>query len=155
MEFFKFLCSHHFPKLPMWCPRVFRRAPHFIPYPKSTTFYPVQAKNSGSQFQEQNFHPTNEKSGHGVKGPSFFFLWVKGMGFFFSKLCLVCRVTVHSSLSTFTVDINCPCKIFFVLNSFGEGLKQRVPNNTSLISHMLWVMLSSFHLYTWAKGEEL
>ncbi len=33
---------------------------------------------------------------------------------------------------------------------------QRVPNSTSLLSPMLWQMLSSFHLYSWvAKGEEL
>jgi len=25
----------------------------------------------------------------------------------------------------------------------------------SLLSHMVWRMLSSFHLYSWAKGEEL
>jgi hypothetical protein len=30
-----------------------------------------------------------------------------------------------------------------------------VLHSTSLLSHMLWQMLSSFHLYTWAKGEEL
>jgi hypothetical protein len=32
---------------------------------------------------------------------------------------------------------------------------QRVPNSTSILSHMPWQMLSSFHLYCWAKGEEL
>ncbi len=32
---------------------------------------------------------------------------------------------------------------------------QHVLHSTSLLSHMLWQMLSSFHLYRWAKGEEL
>ncbi len=31
---------------------------------------------------------------------------------------------------------------------------QRVPNSTSLLSHMLWQLLSSFHLSTWVNGRE-
>jgi hypothetical protein len=31
---------------------------------------------------------------------------------------------------------------------------QHVLHSTSLLSHMLWQTLSSFHLYRWAKGEE-
>jgi hypothetical protein len=44
------------------------------------------------------------------------------------------------------------CNFFFGL---GWGAKQRVPNSTSLLSHMLWQMFFSFHLSSWAKGEEL
>jgi hypothetical protein len=32
---------------------------------------------------------------------------------------------------------------------------KKVPNSTSLLSHMLWQMLSSFHLYRWAKVEDM
>jgi hypothetical protein len=32
---------------------------------------------------------------------------------------------------------------------------QHVLHSTSLLSHMLWQMLLSFHLYRWANGEEL
>jgi hypothetical protein len=56
------------------------------------------------------------------------FLVGEGDGFFFSKLWFVCRVMVHSSLSTFTVNINFPCKLFFAWIP-GGGAKQRVPNN--------------------------
>ncbi len=75
-------------------------------------------KNSGSQFQDQNFHATNEKLCDGVKGLPFFFpLWVGGLvgtaRGFVSKLCLVWRV--DCSLSTWTEDF--PCKILF----FGGG----------------------------------
>jgi len=37
-----------------------------------------------------------------------------------------------------------------VSNSFFHVL-----HSTSLLSHMLWQMFSSFHLYTWAKGKKL
>ncbi len=52
-----------------------------------------------------------------------------------------------------------------VLNEFTIGsvyvdprsqhVPQCVSNSTSLLSHMLWQILSSFPLYQWAKGEDL
>jgi len=36
-----------------------------------------------------------------------------------------------------------------------QCVSQHVLHSTSLLSHMLWQLLSSFHLYRWAKGEEL
>jgi len=49
----------------------------------------------------------------------------------------------------------CP---LYVPNGFQSGpqcVPQHVLHSTSLVSHMLWQMLSSFHLFRWAKGEEL
>ncbi len=34
------------------------------------------------------------------------------------------------------------------------SVTQHVLHSTSLLSNMLWQMLSSFHLYRWAKGED-
>ncbi len=39
--------------------------------------------------------------------------------------------------------------------SVSQYIPQYVFHSTSLLSHMLWQMLFSFHLYRWAKGEEL
>ncbi len=71
--------------------------------------------------------------------------------------------TVHCSIGQRTVDF--PCNLFFSFFLFfffvwaGERaagghfpssshVSQRVLNSTSLLSHMLWQMLSSFHLYS-------
>ncbi len=43
-----------------------------------------------------------------------------------------------------------------VPNGFPSGpqcVPRHVLHSTSLVSHRLWQMLSSFHLYRWAKGE--
>jgi hypothetical protein len=45
-----------------------------------------------------------------------------------------------------------------LFSSFFLGSKcvpQHVLHSTSLLSDMLWQMLSSFHIYSLAKGEEL
>ncbi len=89
--------------------------------------------------------------------------------FFFLKLCLVESglSTVHFSLGYLTVDFLCGLLFFFFLFfGWGRGVKakssqvpgmfpQRDPSSTSLLSHMLWQMLSCFLLINWAKGEEL
>jgi len=109
------------------------------------------------------------------RGPPFFLVGGEreGEGVFFFKLCLVWRL--DSSLFTFHLDSQHSMHAFFFsfpLSRFwrvGRGeidskqwvpkfltcCPQRVPNSTSLLSHMLWQMLSSFHLYSWAKGKEL
>jgi hypothetical protein len=43
---------------------------------------------------------------------------------------------------------------FSICVSSSQCVPQNVLNSTSLESHMLWQMLSSFHLYIQAKGEE-
>ncbi len=73
-------------------------------------------------------------------GPPFFFLWVGGReGFFFSSCVWFGEWTVHCSLSTSTVDSRL-CMQAFLFFLFWEG---GCPS-TSLLSHMLWQMLSSF-----------
>jgi hypothetical protein len=95
------------------------------------------------------------------EGTSLFILW--GTGGFWS--CVWCREwIVHCSISTCTVDY--PCKPFFLV--LGGGLRgqskefpnfwhvpQRLPNSTSFLFHMFWQILSSFHLYSWAKGPRV
>jgi hypothetical protein len=44
---------------------------------------------------------------------------------------------------------------FFSFFLGSKCVPQHVFHSTSLLSHMLWQMFSLFHLYTWAKGEEL
>jgi hypothetical protein len=36
-----------------------------------------------------------------------------------------------------------------------KHVSQRVPNSTSILSHMLCQMLPSFHLYNWAKVRNI
>ncbi len=60
---------------------------------------------------------------------------------------------VHSSLSSQIVDSGLSMQVSFLFLFLGEGSKQRVPNNTSFLFHVVWQMLSSFHLYRWAKGK--
>lgn len=44
----------------------------------------------------------------------------------------------------------------FTMPSSSQCFPQHVLHSTSLLSHMLWQMLSSFHVWIWwAKGEEL
>jgi hypothetical protein len=48
--------------------------------------------------------------------------------------------------------------LFFIFPWFPmcfQCVPQHVLYSTSLLSHMIWQMLSSFHLYRGAKGEEL
>ncbi len=55
----------------------------------------VQAKNDGNQFSKYNFHATNEKLCHGMKGHPFFLLMGgrdAGWGSFFFQVVLVWRV---------------------------------------------------------------
>jgi hypothetical protein len=100
----------------------------------------------------------------------------EGRGWVLLFSCVWCgewtvHCSVHFPLGPWTV--NFPRKfclfraiVFFCLgDGGGEGqskefpsflhVPQRVPNSTSLLSHMLWQMFSSFHLSRWAKGEEL
>jgi hypothetical protein len=73
---------------------------------------------------------------------------------FFSNLCLACRVwTVLCSLSTWTGDSRLSMQVFG-RGVFKEGTPDMFANSTSLLSHMLWQMLSSFHLYMSAKGKK-
>ncbi len=72
----------------------------------------------------------NEKSCDGVE-------WVEGKGGFFFSSCVWCgQWTFHAKLFLW---------LFVFGGEVGKGPKQRVPSSTSLLSHMLWQMLSSFH----------
>jgi len=85
----------------------------------------------------------------GVSGPSFFsFGWVQREGFSMWR--------VDCSLFTFQLDNgHSTVHASFSFALLGGGSKQRVPrflpqrapHSTSFLSHLLWQMLSSFHLY--------
>jgi hypothetical protein len=67
----------------------------------------VQAKNDGNQFSKYNFHATNEKLCHGMKGHPFFLLMGgrdAGWGSFFFRLCWCGEWTIHYSLCTWIID---------------------------------------------------
>jgi len=57
-------------------------------------------------------------------------------------------------LSLFPGSYYVPFK-FLICSSSSQCIPQYVLHSTSPLSHMLWQMLSSFHLYRWAKEEEL
>ncbi len=108
-----------------------------------------------TNFQEQNFHATDEKSRHGVKGPPsrglplFLVGGSLGAGFFFFKLCLLlvvdCPLFIfHLDSEQSTFDASC-----FWVGTGGGVQSKRVPNSTSLLSHMLLanvVLLSTIYL---------
>ncbi len=119
--------------------------------------------------------PTDEKLCHVVnEGASLYFLVGGEREFFFSSWCLVWRVdcslstwTVHSPLfmQAFCLLVCLFCFVLFCFSTWvGEGQSKESPSSwpvpqnvstssTSLLSHMLWQMLSSFHLYRWAEGK--
>ncbi len=89
-------------------------------------------------------------------------LFFMGEGVFFSGCVLVWKVDCHY----FTFHLDTGQLPFHANWGAGGVLKtkssqvpnmfpQKNPNSTSLLSHMLWQMLSSFHLYRWAKRKEL
>jgi uncharacterized membrane protein YccF (DUF307 family) len=78
------------------------------------------------------------------------------VSFFIQVWCV--EWTIQCSLSTWTVDSRLSMQVFGrggVQSNGSHGTPDMFANSTSLLSHMLWQMLSSFHLYIWAKGEEL
>ncbi len=99
-------------------------------------------------FGKRNFMQPMGRPKHALKVPCFFSFYVLGLGggggkifFHFSRLP---NVFALCSLQ--------------VPNGFPMGSQyfpQHVLHTTSLLSHMPWKMVSSFHLYRWAKGEEL
>jgi hypothetical protein len=66
-------------------------------------------------------------------------LGVGSRGFFFS----------------FSPGSQCVLTMFPMISPSSLCVPQHVLHSTSLLSHMLWQMLSSIHLYRWAKRNEL
>ncbi len=105
----------------------------------------AQAKNGDELFWEEKFHAPNGKPQACTQGALLFFLlslgewgW-GGEGFSFS----------FSPRSQW-VPIICPLSSQWVPNLFPNMFF----HSTSLLSHVLWQMLSSFHLSSWAKVGE-
>jgi hypothetical protein len=79
------------------------------------------------------------------------------MGGFFHQVMF----GVENELSTFHLDSGRStfhARFFFWFFWFGgEGgcVVHKAKISHSLLSHMLWQMLSYFHLHIWAKGKEL
>ncbi len=94
--------------------------------------YQPRRKMVTNSFGNRNFMQPMGRPKHALKVPCFFSFSVGGGG----------RIFFHFSL---------------VSNMFpnSQCVPQHVPHSTSLLSQMLWQMLSSFHLHRWAKGKEL
>ncbi len=105
----------------------------------------AQAKNGDELFWEEKFHAPNGKPQACTQGALLFFLlslgewgW-EGEGFSFSF-----------SPRSQCFPIMCPLSSQWVPNMFPNMFF----HSTSLLSHVLWQMLSSFHLSSWAKVGE-
>jgi hypothetical protein len=103
----------------------------------------AHAKNGDEVFWKEKFHAANGKAQACIQGAlSFFFLCfrVRGGG----------RKDFFSIFST----SQCGCTMFL---SSSQWVPNIFPNIFSVPLHfyMPWKMVSSFHLYRWAKGEEL
>jgi hypothetical protein len=79
----------------------------------------------------------------------FFFPQLGGGGFFSFFPSSQCVSTMCPSSSQW-VPIG-----FSICSPSSQCVPQHVLHSTSLLSYMFWQMLSSFHLYRWAKGDEL
>ncbi len=136
----------------------------------------AQAKNGDELFWEEKFHAANGKARACTQGAlHFILLSFGGKGFFF-HFSLVPNVFPLNS--QWVLRMGYPIEvvnriilfIFFLyqvllhdmlcveLHSSGSPsshcVTQHVLHSTSLLSHMLWQVLFSFHLYSRAKGEE-
>ncbi len=99
-----------------------------------------------NSFGSINFMQPMGRPKHALKVPSFFLLkFGEGRIFFHVSLApnvfSLCSFQVPNEISLGSSSSHC--------------VPQHVLRSTSLLSHMLWQMLSSFHLYRWAKEEEL
>jgi hypothetical protein len=98
----------------------------------------AQAKNGEKLFWEEKFHTANGKAQACTQGV-LPLVWVEGEGFFLM----------------FPWFSMCSHYVPFKFPMGSHQVPQHILHSTSLLSHMLWQMLSSFHLYISAKGEEL
>jgi hypothetical protein len=102
----------------------------------------AHAKNGDEVFWKEKFHVANGKAQACTQGALFFFLLCFAVGgrgkIFFS----------------FFLTSQCVCTMFL---SNSQWVPNIFPNIFSIPFHfyMPWKMVSSFHLYNWAKGEEL
>ncbi len=108
----------------------------------------ARAKNGEELFWEEKFHAANGKVQACIQNALHFFLLSFGEGgeriFFIFPWILIC---------SHYVPFKFPMGSHQVLNicSSSQCVPQHVLGSTSLLSNMLWQMLSSFHLYRWDK----
>ncbi len=102
-----------------------------------------------NSFGKRNFMQPMERPKHALKVPLLFLLLrLKGrerkdfFSFFPGSQC----VHIMFPSSSQWVPIR-----FSIRSPSSQCVPQHVLHSTSLISHMLWQISSSFHLYTWAK----
>ncbi len=107
----------------------------------------AQAKNLDKLFWEEKFHAANGKAQACTQGGLLFFpLSLGGKDFFF--------IFPWFPTCSCYVPFKFPMGSHQVLNMFPSS--QWVPRHVlhSFYLNILWQMLSSCHLYRWAKGEE-
>ncbi len=104
-----------------------------------------------NSFGKRNAMQSMGKPKHALKAPCFlFFFSFEGGGaggrgkkdFFF----IFCWFPMRS--------LQVPNR-FSICSPRSQCVPQHVLHSTSLLSHMFWQMLSSFHLYRCAKGDEI
>ncbi len=103
-----------------------------------------------NSFGKLNFMQPMERPKHAVKVPCFFPFKVWGGGgiFFVFPQFPMCSQYVPFKLQWVPIR-------FSKCSSSSQCVPQHVLHSNSLLSHIMWQMLSSLHLYRLAKGEEL
>jgi hypothetical protein len=105
----------------------------------------AHAKNGDEAFWEEKFHAANGKAQACTQGALLFFLLRFGVGGMGGR-----------DFFSFFPASQCVRTMFL---SGSQWVPNIFPNIFSIplhfLSHMPWKMVSSFHLYRWAKGEEL
>jgi len=105
----------------------------------------AHAKNGDEAFWEEKFHAANGKAQARTQGACFFSFYVLGWGGLGGR-----------DVFSFFPASQCVGTMFL---SSSQWVPNIFPNIFSIplhfLSHMPWKMVSSFHLYTWAKGEEV
>ncbi len=106
----------------------------------------AHAKNDDEVFWEEKFHATNGKAQTCTQSALFFFLLCFGVGWG--------GVEGGKDFFSFFPTSQCVCTMFF---SSSQWVPNIFPNIFSIPLHfyMPWKMVFSFHLYRWAKREEL
>jgi hypothetical protein len=102
----------------------------------------AHAKNGDKVFWKEKFHAANGKAQACIQGALFFFFLCFGGG------------GERKDFSLFFPTSQCVRTMFL---SSSQWVPNIFPNIFPIPPHfyMPWKMVSSFHLYRWAKGEEL
>jgi hypothetical protein len=114
----------------------------------------AHAKNGDEVFWEEKFHAANGKAQACTQGALLFFLLCFG-GWGGAGGAGGAGGGGERFFFIFTRFPMCSHYVPFKFPMGSQYFPQNFLHTSSLLSHMPWKMVSSFHLYRWAKGEEL